>query len=152
MVDILILVGTQTGNSEALAEDLENAIRHVTGKTVSRQLMDGLEPAVFNDAKAVLLCSSTWGDGELPDNSKELYKKCVEGGAALMKDKQYANCILGDHDYDPYFCETGKIWDKVFKPVGAKKVQDDFQINKGPTDDDILGAMKWGVKFAESLG
>ena len=28
MVDVLILIGTQNGNAEALAEDLENAIRH----------------------------------------------------------------------------------------------------------------------------
>ena len=113
--------------------------------------MDDLEPATFDDGKAILFCSSTWGDGELPDNSLDFHAKVLENKGANMKGKPYGNCVLGDHEYDPYYCETGKIWDKVLQPAGAQKVCEDFQINQGPTDDDILGAMQWTVSFVEKL-
>jgi flavodoxin len=148
MADVLILVGTQTGNSEALSEDLQNAITHVTKKSVEVKLMDDLTPEVFGESGVILICSSTWGDGELPDNSLDFYAKCEEG-CAPAKGRKYGNCILGDHEYDPYFCEAGKIWDKVLKANGADKVVNDYEINQGPTDDDILGAMKWSVDFVQ---
>lgn len=148
MPEICILVGTQTGNAESLAEDLQAAMEAACNATVSVHDMDGLDLDVFTKADNILVCSSTWGDGELPDNAIEFHKAVLEKKPS-MAGKKVGYCALGDHDYDPYFCEAAKIFHKAFEPLGAKRVIDTYEINQGPTDDDIMGAMKWAVDFVK---
>jgi len=145
MAEFVILVGTQTGNAESLAEDLQAAMETLN-VTVEVKMLEKVGPDVFGTASNFLICSSTWGDGELPDNAIDFHKALVAAKPA-MAGKKYGCVCLGDHAYDPYFCEAGKIFSKALEPLGAKKVMDQYEINCGPTDDDIMGAMRWSVDF-----
>jgi flavodoxin len=148
MPEVVVLVGTQTGNAESLAEDLQAAMEAACGATVSVHDMDGLSLDVFQQGDNFLFCTSTWGDGELPDNAIDFHKAIEEKKPALAG-KKIGFCALGDHEYDPYFCEAAKIFAKTMEPLGARKVIDTYEIHQGPTDDDIMGAMKWSVEFVK---
>jgi MioC protein len=148
MPEIIVLVGTQTGNAESLAEDLQAAMEANCDASVAIKMMDKLKADVFQEGNIFLFCSSTWGDGELPDNAIDFHKSIVEQKPPLAG-KKYGFCALGDHDYDPYFCEAAKIFGKAIESLGAKKVIDTYEINQGPTDDDIMGAMRWSLEFVK---
>ena len=70
-LDITILVGTMTGTAQLVAQELE--LRIDDGETRARTcLMDNLDAAVFEGGGLFLICSSTYGQGDVPDNAKQL--------------------------------------------------------------------------------
>ena len=69
---ILILYGTETGNSELLAMDAENLAKELDFE-VTVNGMDEITLSDMQDAGNVLIVCSTWGDGEQPDNAIDLY-------------------------------------------------------------------------------
>ena len=71
---INILVGTMTGTAQMCAQEMELALDG-DDVQVATLLMDKLDPSVFADREAVyLICTSTYGQGDVPDNAKALYE------------------------------------------------------------------------------
>jgi MioC protein len=71
-VKITILVGTMTGTAHLVAQELELAWDD--GETeVATLMMDGLDSSVFSRPGVFLVCTSTYGQGDVPDNAKALY-------------------------------------------------------------------------------
>ena len=71
-VNITILVGTMTGTAQLVAQELELAWDDGETK-VSTLVMDGLDCSVFERPGVFLICTSTYGQGDVPDNAKALY-------------------------------------------------------------------------------
>src|SRR5215210_1489039 len=72
-LDITILVGTMTGTAQLVAQELE--LRLDDGNTTARAvLMDNLDAAAIESGKLYLICTSTYGQGDVPDNAKQLYE------------------------------------------------------------------------------
>jgi MioC protein len=79
---INILVGTMTGTAQMCAQEIELALDG-DDVQVATLLMDKLEPSVFDDREAVyLVCTSTYGQGDVPDNAKALYEALCSGKPA----------------------------------------------------------------------
>ena len=75
-LDLTILVGTMTGNAQLVAQELELVLDD--GETrVTTKLMDGLDASVFDDGGLFLVCTSTYGQGDVPDNAKQLYESLI---------------------------------------------------------------------------
>src|SRR5258707_13544999 len=68
-LELTILVGTMTGTAQLVAQDLELTLDdgEIRVRTVT---MDGLDAVVFLGGGRVLICSSTYGQAPVPDNSK----------------------------------------------------------------------------------
>ena len=82
---INILVGTMTGTAQMCAQEMELALDGDEIQVVTH-LMDKLEPSVFADREAVyLICTSTYGQGDVPDNAKAFYEAL---GAQKPDEKQ----------------------------------------------------------------
>ena len=71
-LEISILVGTMTGTARMVAQELELAFADddVAIKVI---LMDGLDYRIFSQPGVFLICTSTYGQGDVPDNAKALY-------------------------------------------------------------------------------
>src|SRR4030088_546223 len=70
---LTILVGTMTGTAQLVAQELELTLDD--GETrVQVSPMDGLDAGVFSVGGLFLICSSTYGQGDVPDNAKNLYE------------------------------------------------------------------------------
>ncbi len=69
---VTILVGTMTGTAQLVAQELE--LVWDDGETqVETLLMDKLDASVFQREGVFLVCTSTYGQGDIPDNSKALF-------------------------------------------------------------------------------
>lgn len=122
MTPITILVATMTGNAEFAAEDLQEILRG-HGLEVTLLLMDDLRPDVFKREGAFLICTSTYGEGEVPDNAREFYESlCAQrpdlGGV------RYAVFGLGDSTYRDTFNHGGKRFDDLMTELGARRLGD----------------------------
>ena len=70
---INILVGTMTGTAQLCAQEMELALDDDDTK-VATLMMDGLDSSVFSREGVFLICSSTYGQGDVPDNARALYE------------------------------------------------------------------------------
>ena len=119
---IVILWGSQTGNSEILAKK--------TGKILAKA---GFAPEVVDMAaykvdqlpkeQIVLIITSTYGDGEPPDNAMDLHAAMLAEDAPRLDGVKYSVLALGDTDY-PDFCQCGIEFDERFAALGAEKIVD----------------------------
>lgn len=144
----VILVGTETWNAEDVADELAGALEE-TGFEVETLDMEEADTGAFDGRSVVVVCTSTYGDGELPMNSEDLYEALSEGtpdlGGVL-----FAVCALGDSAY-PEFCEAGKMWSRLLADLGAEEVVGRHEIDAGPDEEDIEGAREWAGRIAEEF-
>lgn len=121
-LDLTILVGTMTGTAESVAQTLELVLDD-GGTTVAVKPMDGLDASVFAGAKLFLICTSTYGQGDVPDNAKQLYES-LQTDRPNLAEVQYGVIALGDRTYADTFCNGGKRFDAVLAELGARRIGD----------------------------
>ena len=122
-IPLTILWGSQTGTAESLAKQ--------TAKTAATR---GFDPTVVDLAaiapvdlaahERVLLITSTYGDGEPPDNVKAFYDAVRAPDAPVLPaTTRFSICALGDTNYE-LFCQCGKDLDEALAHRGATRVTD----------------------------
>lgn len=118
--DITILVGSQTGNGDALAEQTQRLAVDRGLKTVIRKMGDYKLPQLKTE-KNLLVIVSTYGEGEPPDNARELVEYLFSKRAPSLKQVQFAVLGLGDSSYE-FFCKTGVDVDRRLEELGATRI------------------------------
>src|SRR2546423_404832 len=78
---ITILIGTMTGTAQLCAQEMELALGDDETQ-VEALLMDNLDASVFDREGAFLICTSTYGQGDVPDNARAL---CIACGLSTLK-------------------------------------------------------------------
>ena len=119
--DLHILYGSQSGNSEGLAEKWQKEAAKY-GLTPTVHDMDGFDINSMSGMSRVMIVCSTWGEGEMPDNAEELYEAAV-GVGKILTNTHFSICALGDTGYD-LFCQSGKDWDKTMEDMGGTRIHD----------------------------
>jgi len=117
---VIILVGTMTGTAQLCAQEMELALDD--GETqVKTVLMDGLDATVFAQESLFLICTSTYGQGDVPDNAKALYDD-LKAKRPDLSHVRYGVFGLGDRTYAETFNFGGKRFDELLTELGAKRI------------------------------
>lgn len=139
MARILILVGTESGNAQMVADALKPvlvAAGHkvdVTDKAAT--VGDLLAHEVF------LVVSATHGTGEIPTNILPL-AETLECEQPDLSGHRYGVIALGDRTYQDTFCGGGKKLDGVFAACGARKLGERLEVDASSQplpDEEALG-------------
>ncbi len=121
MTPITILVGSMTGNAEFAAEDLQLVLKEHCGCEVKLLLMDGLGPESLGRNGVYIICTSTYGEGEVPENARHLYDAlCMH--RPDLSGLRYAIFGLGDSTYVNTFNFGGKKFDDILSSLGAQRL------------------------------
>ena len=115
-----VLYGTQTGNSESVAEDLGASMRS-NGINAVVASLDEVEIEQLTGMNYVFIVTSTYGEGEMPDNAELFWDALSATTAPRLEHMQFSILALGDTAYDE-FCEAGKQFDLRFEQLGAKRL------------------------------
>ena len=117
---VTILVGTMTGTAQLCAQEMELALDD--GETeVATLMMDGLDSSVFQREGVFLICTSTYGQGDVPDNARALYEHLQSAKPDLSR-VRYGVFGLGDRTYAETFNFGGKRFDEILTQLGARRV------------------------------
>ena len=117
---VTILVGTMTGTAQLCAQEMELALDD--GETaVQTLMMDGLDSSVFSKDSVFLICTSTYGQGDVPDNAKALYEDLQKARPDLSH-VRYGVFGLGDRTYAETFNFGGKRFDELLTDLGARRI------------------------------
>lgn len=117
---INILYGTQTGNSTAVANDAA-AVAKAHGLIPVVQSMSEVEFTALTKMQYLLLITSTYGEGEMPDNAQLLWDSANETNTPNLPQLNFAVLALGDSGYDQ-FCQAGIDWDNRLAALGAQRL------------------------------
>ncbi|WP_394515656.1 sulfite reductase subunit alpha [Pantoea sp. SGAir0430] len=145
-----ILFGSQTGNAEVLAQTAAKAAR-AKGLVPVVQALGEVDLDVFATMRHVLIVTSTYGEGEMPDNAQLFWQAISASTAPRLEQMHFAVLAIGDTGYDG-FCQAGKFIDMRLEQLGAKRVVDriDCDIDyEEPSSEWIGSAMP---QFAASAG
>jgi len=122
---IRILVGTMTGTAQLCAQEMELALDD--GETqVETLMMDNLDSSVFSGEGVFLICTSTYGQGDVPDNARALYEDLKARRPNLSR-VRYGVFGLGDRTYAETFNFGGKRFDELLGELGARRIGERVQ-------------------------
>lgn len=117
---INILYGSQTGNAESVAHDAAQVAK-AHGLNPSILGMDEIEAESFACLEYLLIITSTYGEGEMPDNAQILWDTISADDSIDLAQMNYSVLALGDTSYD-LFCQAGIDWDQRLEKLGAKRL------------------------------
>ncbi|WP_068315413.1 diflavin oxidoreductase [Polycladidibacter hongkongensis] len=119
-LSVNVLYGTQTGNSEMVAEEIGEALT-AAGMSPTVACLDDIALEDFAAMEQVLIVISTYGEGEMPDNAQLFWDALKATDAPRVEAMRFAVLALGDTGYDG-FCEAGKQMDLRLEQLGAKRL------------------------------
>ena len=120
-----LLVGTMTGTAQLVAQELE-LIWDDGEMQVETLLMDKLDSSVFEREGVFLIVTSTYGQGEVPDNARSFYEDLKAKRPDLSR-VRYGVFGLGDRTYAETFNFGGKRFDDVLTELGAQRIGERVQ-------------------------
>ncbi|WIM12284.1 MAG: putative flavoprotein YqcA (clustered with tRNA pseudouridine synthase C) [Enhydrobacter sp.] len=126
MSSILILVGTESGNAQMVADALKPVLE-TSGHAVD--VSDQAASAADLQAHDVLLVvCATHGSGDIPTNILPL-AETLERERPDLSGHRYGVIALGDMTYQDTFCGGGKKVDQVLERCGATKIGDRLEVD-----------------------
>ena len=117
-----ILVGTMTSTAEYVAQAIQMDCSDLVAD-IDVQLMDTLDISAFDEDALYLICTSTYGSGDVPDNARALYDS-LASNPKFLGHVRYGVIALGDRTYQQTFCFGGKKFDERLRDLGAHRVGD----------------------------
>ncbi|MGZ8908206.1 MAG: assimilatory sulfite reductase (NADPH) flavoprotein subunit, partial [Methylobacter sp.] len=105
---------------EALADRTHRLAAGLGLKTAIRKMGD-YRLLQLKAEKNLLVIVSTYGEGEPPDNARELVEHLFSKRAPSLQHLHFAVLGLGDSSYE-FFCKTGIDFDRRLEELGATRI------------------------------
>ena len=146
-MNIEILVGTMTGTANLVAQEIELTYGDEE-VTINVLQMDDLDASVFNPDTTYLICTSTYGQGDVPDNAMAFYESLQKQRPDLSA-VRFGVLGLGDMTYSDTFNYGGARFEALLLELGATQIGERAQIDAslGELPEDM--AVEWMAGWLE---
>lgn len=140
MASIRILTGSVYGGALLTARKIKQEMEQ-EGHQVTVLENPGLEDIAGNN-DALLICTSTTGQGEVPPNLLPFYLD-LKDQLPQQPDRPFGVIVLGDSSYGDTFCGAGDLMEEALLETAARKVGDTLKIDALETLEPEAEALDW---------
>lgn len=148
MAKIQILVGTVTGTALQTARAVAHVLNH-QGHQVRVNDQPSIQHLQQNQDEALLVCSSTTGEGEIPRNIYPLYL-ALDDQVVNLKGRYYGVIALGDSGYR-HFAQAGYMIENALYMSGAKRIGEVCTLDAKRVSNHPLTAAQWANEWVAGL-
>ena len=148
MTAITLLVGSVYGGAELVAETATEELTRL-GHTVNSPRPPDVDDLLDDKMDMLLICTSTTGAGDLPDELVPLHQTIVDTPPRIVG-LPYTLVILGDSSYDT-FCGGGKALDAALTDIGAARICEPLLIDAMEVDEPEVEALPWIVEVVANF-
>lgn len=141
MAKVALLVGTVYGNAEEVAEFALELLSEA-GHQVSLTLQPQVEDLLQSPPDLLLVCTSTTGEGELPDNILPFFYRLKER-FPLLPQQSFAVISLGDAAYHDTFAMGGQQFEELLLELGAQPLQQRLVLDAASAEDPFERTQQW---------
>ena len=142
---LIVAYGTDMGNAEDAAMTFAESVGGI-GVAVEAIELNQLDVASLQSATHFVVVTSTFGDGEFPDNAT-LFWEAISAETDRLEHLNFAVLALGDSSYD-FFCNAGLLLDQRLEALGATRLTDRVDVD-GPYEQP---AAEWTADLVKLLG
>ena len=137
-----VLFGTESGNSEFIAQDV---VDHLIDEGYDAELQDlkDTDPeSITAEVGPYLIICSTHGEGELPYTAIP-FLEALEQARPDLAGVRYAMFGLGDTFYEETYSQGSEIIDRALTELGATRVGEYGRHDASSFDDGTELALAW---------
>ncbi|QSP95277.1 flavodoxin [Marinobacter salinisoli] len=145
---IRILVGSVYGGALLTAREIKKDLES-RGHRVTVLENPALEDITSND-DALLVCTSTTGQGEVPANLLPFYVD-LRDRLPQQPGRPFGMIVLGDSSYGDTFCGAGDLMEEALYETAARKVGDTLKIDALETMEPEAEALPWARDWADKI-
>ncbi len=146
---ISILVGSMTGTADMVAAEIK-AVAAAAGSAVEILQMDKLDATVFERPGSFVICTSTYGQGDVPDNARDFFEGLKQTRPNLSP-VRYGVFGLGDSTYFDTFNNGGKQFDELLAALGAKRIGVRYEHNASGDELAEDAGAAWATEWISLL-
>lgn len=125
-ISLIVGYGTDMGNAEDAAMTFAEAVGAV-GIVAEAVELNQVDIAQLRTATHFIAVTSTFGEGEFPDNA-HLFWESISAETESLGHLSFAVLALGDSAYE-FFCQAGKLLDERLEALGGNRLVDRVDID-----------------------
>ncbi len=148
MASIRILTGSVYGGALLTARKIKQEMEQ-EGHQVTVLENPVLEDITDNN-DALLICTSTTGQGEVPPNLLPFYM-ALRDQLPQQPGRPFGVIVLGDSSYGDTFCGAGDLMEEALYETSARKVGDTLRIDALETLEPEIEALQWARQWINGI-
>lgn len=146
---VTITFGSQTGTAETLSKRVAKQLKAANCEPTVLDMND-MTLESLSSIKNLLLITSTYGEGEPPDNAQSFHEALMAENAPSLEGLNYSVFGLGDSTY-PDFCQCSRDFDNRLESLGANRVAATVEADGDPDDSFSIWAKTIVSTFNENV-
>ncbi len=147
MTTLSIFAGSVYGNAQHTAEQVRDNLQEQGYDT---SLHSDPEVSDFSEADAILVVTSTTGQGDVPPNLEWTISE-LRDEFPMLTNKPFAVAALGDSSYGETFCGAGRQIHELLVELQGSPVADMLEIDAIETLEPEEDVIKWVNTIKEKL-